>query len=143
MAYCSKCGTNMEEGRRFCSSCGTSIDSNTAFVQDDVTQNKVMGILAYIGPLVLFPIFAAPNSKFARFHANQGLVLFILEIIYCIIYTIISTVILSISWRFYSVVSLIGLVGLVFLVLSIIGIVNAVNGSSKELPVIGKINILK
>ena len=32
-----------------------------------------MAILAYFGILVLIPILAAKDSKFARFHANQGL----------------------------------------------------------------------
>ena len=47
----------------------------------DVNANKVMGVLAYLGILVLIPIFAAKGSKFARSHANQGLILLILEIV--------------------------------------------------------------
>ena len=39
--------------------------------------NKVMAILSYFGILVLIPIFAAKDDAFARYHANQGLVLLI------------------------------------------------------------------
>src|SRR3954470_1008619 len=47
----------------------------------DIEQNKVYAILAYLGPLFLVPLLAAPNSKFARYHANQGLVLFLATVI--------------------------------------------------------------
>ena len=41
----------------------------------DVQANKVMAILAYFGLLVFVPLFAAKESRFARFHTNQGLIL--------------------------------------------------------------------
>ena len=43
----------------------------------DAEQNKVFGILAYLGILCLIPLLAAKDSRFARYHANQGLVLFL------------------------------------------------------------------
>ncbi len=102
-----------------------------------------MAILAYFGPLVLIPIFAAKQSKFARYHSNQGLVLLIASILYGIAYSILSSIILAISWRFYFIVSIIGLVSIVITVLAIIGIINAATGKAKELPLIGKFKILK
>ena len=102
-----------------------------------------MSILAYFGPLVLIPIFAAKNSKFARYHSNQGLVLLLAAIAYGIVYGILSTIIYTISWRLGFIVSIIGLVSILFTVLAIIGIINAVNGRAKELPIIGKYRILK
>lgn len=164
MPYCGKCGAQMEDGKKFCPSCGAAVNEETtqqsdfgaklqglndttddtaAFAADDITQNKAMGILAYFGPLVLIPIFAAPGSRFARYHSNQGLVLLLAEIAYSIVYGVLSSVILAISWRLYFIVSIIGLVGLVFLVLAVIGIINAANGRAKALPVIGGIKLLK
>lgn len=103
-----------------------------------------MGILAYLSWLVLIPIFAAPKSKFARFHANQGLVLAITEIVWWIVTAVLNTILYAISWRLGALFgTLLGLVNLVFLVLLILGIVNAANGKAKELPVIGKFKILK
>ena len=55
-------------------------DFTEEFEQEDIQNNKTMAILAYIGILVLIPIFAAKESKFARFHANQGLVLLIIMV---------------------------------------------------------------
>ena len=59
---------------------GNTEDYTAQFDPQDIASNKVMGVLAYIGILVLIPIFAAKNSPFARFHANQGLILFIAEL---------------------------------------------------------------
>lgn len=47
-------------------------DNTSEFEQEDINQNKVMAVLAYIGILVLVPLLAAPNSKYARYHVNQG-----------------------------------------------------------------------
>ena len=118
-------------------------DTTAEFDKADIEQNKGMSILAYLGPLVLIPILAAKNSKFARYHSNQGLVLLIAAVIYGIAYGILSTIIYAISWRLGFIVSIIGLVSILFTVLAIIGIINAVNGRAKELPIIGKYKILK
>ena len=118
-------------------------DSTSEFSQQDINSNKVMSILPYLGILVLVPIFAAKDSKFARFHANQGLVLFLAEIAFYIVLTIVSAIILAISWKLYFIITILSLVWIVFLVLAIIGIINAANGKAKELPVIGKFTLLK
>ena len=118
-------------------------DTTAEFDAQDITSNKAMAILAYFGPLVLIPIFAAKQSKFARYHSNQGLVLLIASILYGIAYSILSSIILAISWRLYFIVSIIGLVSIVITILAIIGIINAATGKAKELPLIGKFKILK
>ncbi len=145
MKKCNKCGVEVADEVKFCPACGSPIDAPQTEVNNkqDVEQNKVMAILAYLGILVLVPILAAKESKFARFHANQGLILCIASIAYWVVYSILSTIILSISWSLYFLVSILGFASIVFLVLAIIGIVNAANGQEKELPVIGKFQILK
>lgn len=114
-------------------------DYTSQFDPKDIEDNKIMGILAYLSWLVLIPIFAAPNSKFARFHANQGLVLAIAEIACGILNSILGWI------PVIRVVSgiICFLVGIVCFVLTILGIVNVANGKAKELPVIGSIRILK
>ncbi len=64
-------------------------DTTSEFDPNDINQNKIMAILAYFGILVVIPILAAKESKFARFHANQGLVLFIASVAYWIMLEII------------------------------------------------------
>ena len=102
-----------------------------------------MAVLSYIGLLVLVPILAAPKSRFARFHANQGLILLILEVIWLVASGIISAVLsIALPWLHF-LAGLLGIVNVLFLILMIIGIVNAANGEMKELPVIGGFQLIK
>ncbi|MBQ2766274.1 MAG: zinc-ribbon domain-containing protein, partial [Clostridia bacterium] len=117
MTYCYKCGAKLDEGTIFCPSCGTrqpntgsksesegnifdkvkdtikdTPDYSSQIDPRDVNDNKLFAILAYFGLLVLVPIFAAPKkSRYARFHANQGLVLMIFDAVYNVITSIINT----------------------------------------------------
>lgn len=101
-------------------------------------DEKVFGVLAYFGILFLVPLLAG-KTEFSKFHANQGLVLFLGEIIVSVVGGVIS-IIPFVGW----------IVGLLFwaidvfwLVLAIMGIVNACQGEMKELPLVGKIKIIK
>ena len=103
----------------------------------DVEKNKVMAIVGYIIPIMFFiPLVTdAKNSPFAKFHANQQLVLLI-----CGIGFNVAVMILSSILRF---LGFIGIFGLVLFVLAIMGIINAARGEMKPLPVIGGFQILK
>ncbi|MBP5312485.1 MAG: zinc ribbon domain-containing protein [Clostridia bacterium] len=114
-------------------------DSTSEFDQNDITQNKGMTILAYLSWLVLIPLFAAKESKFARFHCNQGIVLAIAEAIIWVTFGILSCI-PYVGWIFSIINSLLSVVCVVFAVL---GIVNVAKGKAKELPIVGKFKILK
>ena len=116
-----------------------TVDYTDTLNERDIQQNKGMAVLAYISWLVLIPLFAAKDSRFARFHCNQGLVLAIVEIVAWVVFGILSRLPL-IGWIF-SILS--ALVSLVCLILAILGIVNAVNGRAKELPLVGKYTVLR
>ena len=125
-------------------------DYTDQFDPEDIKNNKVMGILSYLEILVLIPIFAAKKSAFARFHANQGLVLFIASVIYGIVDRFAGDALRNVIIRTMNMTSIYHLCNtilwlfyLVFFVLAVIGIVNVVKGRAKELPFIGKIRILK
>ena len=118
-------------------------DTTGQFDSADITQNKTMAILAYFGPLVLVTLFGAPASKFARFHAGQGLNLFLAEIAFGIVFSVVRSIVLAISLHLYFLLTILNILWLVFTVLAIIGIMNAANGKAKELPIIGKFKILK
>ena len=108
-----------------------------------------------ISKIVFVPLVATPNSKFARYHANQGLVLFVLEFVYGIFYSLLIEffgVIFPMQITLggygrsiaYSVlVVLFGLVWIFLLVITILGIVNAAKGRAKELPIVGKFRFFK
>ncbi|MUK90183.1 hypothetical protein GMD78_17560 [Ornithinibacillus sp. L9] len=106
-------------------------DSSTL---EDVKNNKGMAILAYIGFLFIVPLLAAKESKFAMYHTNQGLVLFIIGFAIYIVGSIIPVI----GWLL-----ILPLGSLFWLVWAVIGIINAANGQEKSLPLIGKMQILK
>jgi len=105
--------------------------NNQTFTTEDIEKNKTMAGLAYL--IFFLPLIACPDSGFGRFHANQGLLLLILSfggsIILCLI-PIIGWVLLP----FFSIG--------VF-ILFLIGLINGLGGKSKQLPIIGKIKLLK
>jgi len=98
----------------------------------DVEKNKVFGILAYI--IFFIPLLAARDSKFAMYHGNQGLILFL----GALIINIVGSIIPFIGWFL-----IIPFGNLVVLVFAIIGIINAANGTQKPLPLIGGIQIIR
>lgn len=114
-------------------------DTTGQFAHDDIEKNQVMAILAYCFWLVLFPIICAKDSKFARYHANQGLVLAVFETVAGLILGIFGGIPL-IGWIFRLAR---GLVFIVCILLAVIGVLNAANGKAKEVPFIGKIRLLK
>ena len=105
-------------------------DTTDQFDPDDIEKNKAMGLLAYI--LFFIPLLAAKDSPFAKYHTNQGLVLFICGLISSVVW-----IIPILGWIVAPILSL------VITVFAVIGIINALNGKAKELPIIGKFKILK
>ncbi len=107
------------------------------------SNDKVYGILSYIGILVLVPLLAG-KSQFARFHANQGLVLLIADFILGVLISI-TTLVLSPLGIIGSILGGIvsGVFGLCIFVMIIMGVVNAANGEMKPLPIIGGIKLIK
>ncbi len=156
MAFCGNCGTKVDEGVKFCPGCGNAMaapaveqqaqtqspaaeeqagaqtQASVAFEAKDVENNKIMAVLAYI--LFLIPLLAAKESPYAKFHTNQGLILFIAGIAV----SVVGSIIPLIGWFLILPIG-----GLIVGILGIIGIINAFTGKAKELPIIGKFKILK
>ena len=95
--------------------------------QKSESDNSIlMGILAYLGILVIIPYMVAKNKPFVKFHIKQGLVLAIIEIILWLG--------MRIFWIF---IPIFAIVELGVLVLVIIGIINVSQKKEKELPLVG------
>lgn len=88
-------------------------------------DKKVTGIVAYIGLIGWLIAYLAGDKEGAKFHLNQGLVLWIAGII-CAIIPCLNAILL-----------------IVYLVLVIMGIVSAAKEEEKPLPIIGGFKILK
>ncbi len=118
-------------------------DTSAAYSTQQVSEGKVMAVLAYFSILVLIPLFAAKDKPFARFHTNQGLILLIAEILWSIVDGIIGKILggVPLLGGLWGVID--ALVGIAIFVLAILGIINAAKGRAKELPFLGAFRILK
>ena len=166
MKNCNKCGTQVTDDVKFCPNCGSteftqeSTEAQAAPVQPvvmdgdaDVNANKGIAWLAYLGLLLLVPLFARKASSYCKFHVMQGAKLLAVGIVYSVTTEIIKAIIYATTgyeriwgvtfhyhsglyWTFHWIF----LAGSIFLcVLAIIGIVNAATGKKAQLPLIDKV----
>ena len=119
------------------------VDNTGNSNHNDQSNTILFSILSYIGILWLIPLLVEKNDKVVRFHVNQGIVLFIFDIIGSIAVGILSAIFVFIPVISFLGVVIASLFGILCFVLMIIGIVNAANKSEKPLPIIGKFQVLK
>jgi uncharacterized membrane protein len=104
----------------------------------DIEHNKVFAVLAYLGILFLVPLLAAPSSKFARYHTNQGIVLFLASfLLWCG-----SFVLLPIPIIHFVIIPVWFVLPACVFIFIVIGIVHAASGEYKPLPWIGHYRLL-
>ena len=161
--YCRNCGTEVKETDKFCANCGNPIyedgfesakraakeqfdnitdteDHTATYDPKDIEENKILALFAYLGILILVPIFAGKESPYAKFHISQGVNLIIAEIAV----SLLTGITVFFVWipALPEIMGAIGSVaGVVLSILMIIGIINAVTGKAKELPLIGNWDI--
>jgi uncharacterized membrane protein len=87
----------------------------------DVEENRQVAALSYIWVLVLVPLLTKRDSEFAQFHAKQGLILFIIEILAGFVF-----------W-----IPIIGqLIALALLIVAVMGVYKSLNGEWWKMPYI-------
>jgi uncharacterized membrane protein len=120
------------------------------FDNKEIEAGKGMAILSYI--IAIIPYFAEKNNKFARFHAVQGLNILIVAVGYAIIVTILTSILTGIAISTFNP-GLLGFVGILSLILALgyaligildlVGLIYAATGKAQEVPILGKIKIVK
>lgn len=84
-------------------------------------EEKNVAALSYLFILFLVPLLTKKKSKFAQFHAKQGLIL-------------------TICWFIASFTFILAPIAYLFcLILMIIGFMNVMSGKMEPLPVVGKL----
>lgn len=112
------------------------------FDPKDIQDHKVLSGFGYL--IFFLPMLVMKESKFARFHANQILLIWLSEIVVGVAGAILSGVLWTIGLG--AIGSLVTLV--VWIVIMIIGVLAVMNmigafqGKAKRLPVIGKISLI-
>lgn len=109
-------------------------DKDTKATGDNVDNTKAVAAVAYLGILFFVPLLTNPESDFARYHANQGLLLLITGLVVNILGPVLPVIGWFIIWPLGSIF---------VLVLFVMGLINALNGEKKPLPLIGGIQLIK
>ena len=192
---CPKCGATIEDGATSCPYCGevvsapqaapqvntnpiqgerpqprienTSSDHTAEFTEADRRNNHVLGLVCYMGLYVLIPLLTVKKSRFVKFHANQGIVLMLANIVIQVINVVVTLLfgvlggvasgigaaaqsegailatggilgVISFLWSLFMAA-----IGIFFFVITIIGMVTAAQGKAKALPLISKIHLIK
>ena len=115
-------------------------DSTHEYTPEDIKENSIVAGIATVPFAFWIPLVVNTDSQFAKFYANQGLILTIL----CVVLYIVNAVVGRVLWiipllghilspLFGLVVTLVALGAWLFL------LVNALQGKAKELPLIGNI----
>lgn len=91
------------------------------------SDEKTLSAIGYLGILFLIPLLAKKESKFCQFHAKQGLVLFIADVILSFV-----------GWIPFLGWIILAVGGILVFILMIMGIINAASGKYWEMPVLGQ-----
>lgn len=167
MAKCKKCGAFVSKDDIFCPECKTKLgtsnkeknseafkkafntnDFSGSFSAQDKEYNKIFALLSYIPFICLYPILVtSKKSPFVRFHAGQGLALFIAELAVSAIFTVLSILVLPIPIIGVILSLPVSLLGwaleLATLAATVYGVYQALTGKAAEMPIIGKFRFFK
>lgn len=122
-------GANAEDGR-----------TSGGNYSEDLVQKKVICSLAYLfGILFFLPLVFYPDDSFAKFHANQSLVILLTVVIGEAVFGVLN-LIPAVGFLFGILCGLFGVLMLVACVLAILGVVR---NEKYALPVLGTIRLLR
>ncbi len=103
------------------------MDADNEKKVSSAANDNMYAILSYLWILCLIPVLMKKDNEFVRFHAKQGLVLFIVEM---------AVAIIGIIPVLGSIIYVLGM--LICGILSIIGIIQALMGKKWKIPVVNE-----
>ncbi|MBR2878917.1 MAG: hypothetical protein IKB92_07440 [Clostridia bacterium] len=117
-------------------------DETEKFAEEDIDKSALFAPIAYLGILFFVPLLIRPKSAFAKYHANQGLVLLLTTITaYAVIF--LTGLLFNLVGLWIFTMCLFFVYNLFMIALIIIGAYNASSGYAKELPLVGRFRIIK
>ena len=148
MAFCGKCGGQMEASAAFCPKCGQAnapgpIVQSSSGAQSGMSEN-VAGLLCYVfGWITGIIFFLIDKRPFVRFHAAQSMVVFgglhIINIALGFFFVSGGMMMAGGLGGFGLGAALYSLIGLLGLILWILLMVKAYQGTKYEVPIAGGI----
>jgi len=158
MAFCAKCGAQLNAGSGFCAACGTAVSGqgvtttsgaaaapaqSSASAQSAGMTNNVAACLSYlvgwITGLIFLVIEPYKNDKFVRFHAFQSIFLSIAVFAIWIGVVILSTIVgfITRGLGFFLMGPLMMIIWLGVIVAVVICMIKAYGNQQFKLPIIG------
>lgn len=128
------------------------------FTKKDIEENRSLAIISYVFAPIAYYSKAKKKSKWVRFHASQGMNLFIVEILYILLSIILLDnikIIKECTNSIYGITFYCGeenpvyikliviLLGILVLAIAISGILNVIDKKGEKLSLIGKWNLFK
>lgn len=109
-------------------------DETRKFTQEEIASGKILACASYLGFVSIIIYFGVSNN-YSKYHAKQGLNLFILESIVSIIST---------AMEFSIIISLFTFIlSIILIIFGFIGIYYAAKGYAKKLPFIDRFSLMK
>ena len=104
-------------------------------------EDKVFAALGYLSILFVVPLILKHDNDSVYFHAKQGMVLFLAEVVVWFVLFMLESFIVALLPRIsFSITSWLGaLACILFVALSVIGVYNALRGKRWEMPILGRI----
>lgn len=186
MKKCPKCNKTLGARDKFCKNCGEPLtkeekrkqkkdqteifnkigdniekildteDTSKDYSKKDIENNKGLAIISYIGPLSIVSYLKKDESEYTKYHAIQGLNLFIIWCVYAVISILLRKIKITKTCNVVGGFVLncervtpwwisfpLDIIAFILLVINIIGLVYAILGKAKKLPVVEKIDIVK
>ncbi len=104
-------------------------DHTADYDKNDISSNKIFACLAEIPVLFWLPLCACPGSRFARFHANNGLIMLIASVVSGVL-SFVPVIGGLLTW----------VASTLLFIIWLLATVSAVTGTAKELVLLGKLN---
>ncbi len=129
-------------------------DSTNQFTKEDIEANRIKALLSYV--FAPIPYLDKNSSPFTKYHACQGMNLFIVVVGYFLLRIILTTLIkeqqicaiasgneifcrMTPSW----VLIPLNIIGLLLTALAVVGVCNVLLGKAVALPLVSKLNLFK
>lgn len=132
-------GASLDDPRAACYSCAVSSDPRQdAISEREIESGRLLAAVAYLPALCFVGLLSAPDNRFVGFHARQGFLLFLVEVVAWIAVAIYEGSIGRIPVLGFLVGAVIRFVlGLGFLVVTVYGVIKGASGEMARIPGLG------
>lgn len=130
---------SLDDPRRACYSCAVSVESPPgAISSQEVESGRLLAAVAYLPGLCFVGLLSAPDNRYVGFHARQGFLVFLLEVVAWIAVSIYEASLGRIPLLGFLVGAVVRFVlGIGFLGMTVYGVIKGATGEMARIPYLG------